>query len=171
MYKTLAISIGLYLFLEILCHGFAFFAGKIVSKADKQKLNHPLHLEFTRQTFYRTMLLVSIVLMSHFYTEIAYFEQNAWIRLTLSISIILLILFILWWLNAFILRQVVLKQQQQSVTPVFKQKISYIMLHPLQFKALYISPEYLKRSVWMNRLLSVFAFILLFIDIQVLFNA
>jgi hypothetical protein len=47
MYKTLAISIGLYLFLEILCHGFAFFAGKIVSKADKQKLNHPLHLEFT----------------------------------------------------------------------------------------------------------------------------
>ena len=91
--------------------------------------------------------------------------------MTLSISIILLILFILWWLNAFILRQVVLKQQQQSVTPVFKQKISYIMLHPLQFKALYISPDYLKRSVWMNRLLSVFAFILLFIDIQVLFNA
>lgn len=66
MYKTLAISIGLYLFLEILCHGFAFFVGKIVSKADKQKLNHPLHLEFTRQTFYRTMLLISIVLMSHF---------------------------------------------------------------------------------------------------------
>lgn len=169
MYKIITISIGLYLFLEFLCHSFAFFVGKIVNKANKQKLNYSLHLEFTRQFFYRTILLISIVLMSHLYTDIVYFEQNTWIRLSFTISIILFILFTLWWLNAFILRQVVLKQQQ-SVTLVFKQKISYIMLHPLQFKGLYISTDYLKRSVWMNRLLSIVAFILLFIDLQFIFN-
>ena len=61
-------------------------------------------------------------------------------------------------------------KQQQSVTLVFKQKISYIMLHPLQFKGLYISTDYLKRSVWRSRLLSIVAFILLFIDLQFIFN-
>ncbi|CEI53415.1 hypothetical protein [Acinetobacter bereziniae] len=115
------------------------------------------------------MLLVSIVLMSHFYTELAFFEQNDWIRLGLSILIILMILLVFWWINAFIVRQVVLKQQY-AVTAVFKQKISYIMRHPLQFKSLYITTEYLSISVWMNRFLSALAFILLFIDIHILFS-
>lgn len=169
MYKVLSISLALYVFLEILCHVFALVARKIVSRSDTQKLNHPLHLQFIQQSFYRTMLLVSIVLMSHFYTELAFFEQNDWIRLGLSILIILMILLVFWWINAFIVRQVVLKQQY-AVTAVFKQKISYIMRHPLQFKSLYITTEYLSISVWMNRFLSVLAFILLFIDIHILFS-
>lgn len=87
----------------------------------------------------------------------------------LSILIILMILLVFWWINAFIVRQVVLKQQY-AVTAVFKQKISYIMRHPLQFKSLYITTEYLSISVWMNRFLSALAFILLFIDIHILFS-
>ncbi|MFW1802230.1 hypothetical protein ACG9YX_19670 [Acinetobacter nematophilus] len=169
MYKVLYISFALYIFLEILCHSFALLARKIVSRSDVQKLNHPLHLQFIQQSFYRIMLLLSIVLMSHFYSDIAFFEQNDWIRLTFSTLIILMILLAFWWLNAFILRQVILKQQA-AVKAVFKQKISYIMLHPLQFKDLYITTDYLSTSVWINRLLSLVAFILLFVDIQVLFG-
>lgn len=169
MYKILGISIALYIFLEILCHGFALFARKIVSHSDTQKLNSPVQLQFIQQSFYRTMLLVSIVLMSHFYTDMTFFEQNDWIRLALSILIILMILLVFWWINAFIVRQIVLKQQY-AVTAVFKQKISYIMLHPLQFKSLYITADYLRISVWINRFLSILAFILLFIDIHLLFS-
>lgn len=171
MYKIIITALGLYLFCEVLCHGFAFFVRKIFQNSDKLKINTAEHLKFIQQFFYRTMLLVTIALMSHFYTEMAFFEQNDWVRFTWSAMIVLLILFVLWWLNAFIIRQVILKQsQQQSVIQIYKQKISYIMLHPMQFKSLYTDPEYLKRSFWMNRFLSLVALIMTFIDTQLLFN-
>ena len=170
MYKVLIITLTLYLFLEILCHGFALFMRKCLDKAVTQDERKPLYLQFIQQTFYRTMLLVSIILMNHVYSEIAWFEQSDWIRFTWSISVVLLILLVLHGLNTFIIRQVVLKQQQQSVTAVFKQKFSYIMLHPLEFKHLYSTQDYLSKSVWINRLLSITALILLFLDIQILYN-
>lgn len=171
MYKIILTTLGLYVFCEVLCHGFAFFIRKFFQNIDKLQINSAEHLKFIQQFFYRTMLLISIALMSHFYTEMAFFEQNDWVRFTWSAIIILLILFVLWWLNAFILRQIILKQsQQQSVTQIFKQKMSYIMLHSTEFKYLYTPTEYLKRSLWMNRFLSVIALILLFIDTQLLFN-
>ncbi|WOE41582.1 MULTISPECIES: hypothetical protein [Acinetobacter] len=111
--------------------------------------------------------------MNHAYTEMAFFEQSDMLRFTWSTVVILLILLILWWINALIIRQVLLTEQQicqQSVTATFKQKISYIMLHPREFKDNYINTIYLEKSKWMNKLLSVLAFILLFMDLQLLFN-
>ncbi|MEG0487802.1 MAG: hypothetical protein RR575_07680 [Acinetobacter sp.] len=169
MYKVLIIALTLYLFLEILCHGFALFMRKCLDKAVTQNERKPLYLQFIQQTFYRTMLLVSIILMNHVYSEVAWFAQSDWIRFTWSITVALLIVLVLYGLNAFIIRQVILKQQQ-SVTAVFKQKISYIMFHPLEFKHLYSTQDYLSKSVWINRFLSVTAFILLFLDIQILYN-
>ena len=169
MYKIFIITIILYLFLEILCHGFALFMRKCLNKAVAQNERKPLYLRFIQQTFYRTMLLISIVLMNHIYSEIAWFEQSDRLRFTWSIAVTLFILLILYGLNAFIIRQVALKQQQH-VTPVFKQKISYIMLHPLEFRYLYCTQNYLTQSIWINRLLSIIAFILLFFDVQILYN-
>lgn len=60
----------------------------------------------------------------------------------------LLILGLLYCLNAWITHQVLLKQMtQQSVSAVFKQKISYILLHPLEFKHLSSHQDYLTKSV------------------------
>jgi len=171
MYKIIITTLGLYLFCEILCHGFALFVRKILQHTEKLQMNSVAHLKFIQQFFYRTMLLLSIALMSHFYTEIAFFEKNNWVGFTWSIAFISLIVLILWWLNALIIRQVILKQsQQQSITHVFKQKIGYIMRHPFEFRYLYTNPDYLKRSLWMNRFLSVVALFMAFIDTLLLFN-
>ncbi|MDV2470541.1 hypothetical protein QR674_16315 [Acinetobacter chinensis] len=119
------------------------------------------------------MLILSIALMNHAYTEMAFFEQSDVVRFTWSAVVIFLVLLILWCINALIIRQVILTEQQicqQSVTATFKQKISYIMFHPREFKDSYINAIYLEKSKWMNRLLSVLAFILLFMDLQLLFN-
>jgi len=171
MYKIIITTLALYLFCEILCHGFALFVRKILQNTNKLHMNSSEHHQFIQQFFYRTMLLLSIALMSHFYTEMTFFEQNNWLRFTWSIAFISLIVFILWWLNALIIRQVILKQSQQhSVSQVFKQKIGYIMRHPFEFRYLYINPDYLKRSLWMNRFLSVVALFIAFIDTLLLFN-
>ncbi|WP_296280376.1 hypothetical protein [uncultured Acinetobacter sp.] len=169
MFKIFIITLALYLFLEVLCHGFALFMRKCLSKVVIQDQTKPLSLQFIQQTFYRTMLLVSIALMNHLYGEVAWFAQNDWIRFTWSITVALLIVLVLYGLNAFIIRQVILKQQQ-SVIAVFKQKFSYIMLHPLEFRHLYRTESYLSKSVWINRFLSITALILLFLDVQILYN-
>lgn len=171
MIKILGITIGLYIFFEILSHGFAWYVVQFFKNAVVQDERKPRHLQFIRQTFYRLILILTIVLMSHWYTERTFSEQNDLIRFTWSIGFILLILFIIWWINALIIRSVILKQaQQQSVTHVFKQKIGYIMLHPKTFIHIYTDAEYLKKSVIMNHLLSILAFIILFLDIQMLYT-
>ena len=171
MIKIILITFALYLSCEILCHGFAIFVSKIFQKADKLEMNSKEHLKFIQQFFYRTMLLLTIALMSHFYTEMVFFEKNDWIRFTWSAVMVMLIVFVLLYINAVIIQKVILKQsQQQSLTQVFKQKISYIMLHPKEFKYLYTNAEYLQQSLWMNRFLSVVALILIFVDTQLLFN-
>ena len=128
MYKILLISITLYIFFEFLCHGFALFMRKSLNKVMVQNERKTLYLQFIQYTFYRTLLLISIILMNHIYTEVALFEQSAWVRFTWSMMVTLLILGFLYSLNAWIIRQVLLKQvTQQSVSAVFKQKISYIL--------------------------------------------
>ena len=158
MIKIILLTIALYIFIELMCHGFAIFVLRILNKTVVQDHRKALHLQFIQQTFYRLMLILSIVLMNHAYTEMAFFEQSDVVRFTWSAFVIVLILFIFWWINAFIIRQVLQSQQQQSVTATFKQKVSYI------------NATYLEKSKWMNRLLSVLAFILLFMDLQLLFN-
>jgi hypothetical protein len=171
MSKIILITIVLYLICEVLCHGFALFVRKIFTNVVVQDQRKPLHLQFVQQTFYRTMLVISILLMSHFYSEMVFIEQSDFIRFTWSITFIVFIVFTLWWLNALIIRQVLLQSSQnQSVTHVFKQKISYIMWHPLEFKEAYINADYLKKSVWLNRLLSLLALIILFLDVNALFT-
>lgn len=171
MYKILLISITLYIFFELLCHGFALFMRKSLNKVVLQNARKTLYLQFIQHTFYRTLLLISIILMNHIYTEVALFEQNQWVRFTWSMLVTLLILGLLYCLNAWIIHQVLIKQMtQQSVSAVFKQKISYILLHPLEFKHLSSHQDYLTKSVWINRLLSLIAFILLFLDVQLLYN-
>ncbi len=171
MYKIILIALALYLFCEALCHGFALFVSKIFKNADQLKQNLPEHNQFIQQFFYRTMLMITIVLMNHFFVEVTFYEQNDWVRFTWSLTVIIMILSILWWLNAWILQRVISNQsQQQSVTEVYKQKISYIMLHPLEFRYLYTHPDYLNHSVWLNRLLSLIALILAFVDTQLMFN-
>ncbi|RZG73194.1 hypothetical protein [Acinetobacter sp. WCHAc060025] len=170
MIKIILLTIALYIFIELMCHGFAIFVRRILNKTVVQDHRKALHLQFIQQTFYRLMLILSIVLMNHAYTEMAFFEQSDVVRFTWSAFVIVLILFIFWWINAFIIRQVLQSQQQQSVTATFKQKVSYIMFHPKEFQDSYINATYLEKSKWMNRLLSVLAFILLFMDLQLLFN-
>lgn len=171
MLKVILLTCSLYILFELMCHGFALFVRRIFNPAVVQDHRKPLHLKFIQHTFYRVMLIVSIVLMNHVYSETMFFEQSDFIRFTWSIVFIGFILFVLWWLNAFIVRQVLLQSStQQSVTHVLKQKISYIMCHPLEFKDIYTNEIYLKKSVWLNRLLSIVAFILLFLDIQALFG-
>lgn len=173
MLKVILLTIVLFVFFELTCHGFAIFVRRILDKTVVQDHRKPLHLQFIQQTFYRLMLILSIALMNHAYTEMAFFEQSDVVRFTWSAVVILLVLLILWCINALIIRQVLLTEQQicqQSVTATFKQKISYIMFHPREFKDSYINAIYLEKSKWMNRLLSVLAFILLFMDLQLLFN-
>ncbi|AXQ23988.1 hypothetical protein BEN71_18900 [Acinetobacter wuhouensis] len=170
MIKIILLTIALYIFIELMCHGFAIFVRRILNKTVVQDHRKALHLQFIQQTFYRLMLILSIVLMNHAYTEMAFFEQSDVVRFTWSAFVIVLILFIFWWINAFIIRQVLQSQQQQSVTATFKQKVSYIMFHPKEFQDSYINTTYLEKSKWINRILSVLAFILLFMDLQLLFN-
>lgn len=46
MYKVLIITLALYLFLEVLCHGFALFMRKCLDKAVTQNERKPLYLQF-----------------------------------------------------------------------------------------------------------------------------
>ncbi|WP_173911935.1 hypothetical protein [Acinetobacter sp. Marseille-Q1618] len=173
MLKVVTLTVALYLCLELLCHTFAYYVSWIFKKsALKQGIEHRQDLVFIRDIFYRIMLLISIVLLNHVYTEKIFYEINPFIRYFWAFAFTSFIVLILWWLNALIIQSTLIKQnQKQSFNATYKQKISYILLHPKEFLHLYTATDYLEKSKYLNYLLSMLAFILLFFDIQLLFNA
>ena len=70
MHKIIITALALYLICKLLCHGFAIFVSKIFKNADQLKQNSPQHIKFIQQFFYRTMLLLTIALMNHFFIEV-----------------------------------------------------------------------------------------------------
>ena len=70
MYKIIITALALYLFCELLCHGFAIFVSKVFKNADLLKQNSPQHIKFIQQFFYFFFLLLTIALMNHFFIEV-----------------------------------------------------------------------------------------------------
>lgn len=172
MINILLITFGLFVLFELSCRVFAWYVTLFIQKAVKYKDQHKeKYLLFIRQVFYRVMLLITILLMNHFYVSKTFYQSNQWLILMWTVGFVLLIVLILWWLNALIIRSLLMNQQyNQSFVEVFKQKISYIMLNPRTFEYLYIQDAYLKKSNHLNHLLSLIALIMLFLDVQILYS-
>lgn len=169
--KVLIITVVLYLFFELLSHGFALYTVKILKKTVSQN-DQKLPFQFIQQTIYRVILIITIILISHIYTEKIFIEQKDGLRFTWSILFLVFIIFSIWWINALIIRSILLKRsKQQSISAVLQQKLSYIMLHPQAFSNVYFDSDFLKKSKWINHILSLVAFIFLFLDIQLIFSS
>ncbi len=167
MQKIILQTVFIYILFEIICHAFAFYVTQFFKKAVPQDESKPKRLEFIKQTFYRLMLIFSIIMMNHIYTEIIFFEKNQYIVYMWSGFFIVFILLFVWTINAYMIRTILIsKQNQHAVINVNRQKISYIMRHPKEFLDIYVMDKYLNKSRKINYLLSFLAFIFLFLDIQ-----
>ena len=171
MLKIFMITTAIYVFFELTCHGFALFAARIAYNSTMKKAGTRVSQAYLKHTFYRLMLILSVVAMNHLYIELVLIETDQSVRFVWSFLFIICIVSTVLWLNALVVRSVLREQNhQQSVSAVFKQKISYIMWHFRDFYDICHTQSYLKKSKWINRILSVLAFILLFMDLQLLFN-
>ena len=171
MLKVISLTVLIYFILEIICHLFAVYVAKIIERSNqKASQSNVLHKKFIQQTFYRLMLLFSIFAMNHLYAELVFFEKNQNLVYAWSACVIVILLFLVWWLNAYIIRSAMLHQvQKQAVVESYKEKISYIMLHFKEYLAICNTEDYLKKSAKLNYFLSFIAFILLFFDIKILY--
>ena len=169
MDKVLLLTLSIYLFLELLCHAYAHFISKII----QPKLNnhHPEYKAFLKQFFYRLMQFLSILLMSHIYNQMVFSEQSALSRLIIISAFILALLFLFFYLNALIIYLVLRKQSNQaSFSKSYQLKVSYILLHPKAFKDVLTDRDYLHQSKYLNYLLNLIAFVLLYNDLKLLLN-
>ncbi len=172
MIKIILLTIVLFVFFELTCHGFALFAARIAYNSTMKKAGIRVSQAYLKHTFYRLMLILSVVAMNHLYIELVLIETDQSVRFVWSFLFIICIVSTVLWLNALVVRSVLREQNhQQSVSAAFKHKISYIMWHFRDFYDICHTQSYLKKSKWMNRFLSVLAFILLFMDLQLLFAA
>lgn len=112
MINILLITFGLFVLFELSCRVFAWYVTLFIQKAVKYKDQHKeKYLLFIRQVFYRVMLLITILLMNHFYVSKTFYQSNQWLILMWTVGFVLLIVLILWWLNALIIRSLLMNQQ------------------------------------------------------------